>query len=62
MEDILATIRAEVEAREASSLSKVKMHRNSSSKPVNSAAWTLVVNQTGTRVYLSSRGTLFNFL
>ena len=44
MEDILTTIRIKVEAREASSLSKVTAPRNTSSKPVNPAASSLVAN------------------
>jgi len=38
MEDILETIRAEVEAREASNLSKGTQHRHSSSKLLSSSA------------------------
>jgi len=45
MEDILETIRAEVEAREASNLSKGTQHRHSSTKPLTSSATSLVTKE-----------------
>ena len=62
MEDILETIRAEVEAREASNLSKgTTQHRHSSSKLPNSYATSLVTKEQLPRCVLL-RGALFSIL
>lgn len=52
MEDILATLKIEVEAREASSLNKVMLTKGSIQRPINPTASSLVAsNQTPRCVY-----------